>query len=56
VCKIKKTKNAVGKKIEDLEAWKAARELTKVIYDITSKGDFVEIMVWLTRCGELLSL
>ncbi len=28
------------KRFEDIDSWKAGRELTKIIYDLTSKGSF----------------
>lgn len=29
-------------KFEDIEAWKAAREITRLIYQLSSSGDFVK--------------
>ena len=29
-------------RFEDIEAWKKARELTRLIYEITAKGDFAK--------------
>jgi putative endonuclease len=33
---------ATIERFEDIEAWKKARELTKIIYEITAKGDFAK--------------